>query len=876
MLLRRRPILAGVAVAVLGAAATLASPPGPIAGTAAWVVDSGGLTGPQARQSLAAPSAGIISPTRRPRRGDSPGGIRHYIKSTTAGATRLVTQPRVPQVDAPHDGQTPAIPLRSVHADTRRFAAAPAPPTNLGSFQAEAQDTAIGTFGSDQALTPPDPNLAVGPNDIVEAANSAISVFTRGGVLESSLDINALVSTPAGWGVTDPRVVYDAASNRFFLSVVLFDNASCANNVVLLRTDNADPTGAWHGFVLNMAAAAGPGGGGPLADQPSLGFTSNVVTVTWNYFDCNNFALYGNQADVVQKSDLIALNSSAHSTTAFFNGPIGVQATLSLGSISVQYVVFNNSDTISGGSGSASIGVQSFSGTPEGTNVTPSAETDVPIRPTTVSTSTGGLDSAPQQGTATKLETDDDRLLNAVWQNGKLWTSGGTNCTPASDTTHRACLNVVNISASATGTVSGDQQLVFGVAGAYLYYPAVSIDNNGNAVLVFDESSSSAFESIAVAAIVGGALSSFATLHTSASFYNPGSCSTLGCRWGDYSGAAQDPSQPNNVWVVSEDTDNNVSGHCSAHQCWNTFIGEYTAPPPPFAPQGVGAPQVVLTSDGSQLVFWQGGVGHLFEAWWNGHWNGPVDWTAANGWAASLNSAPGVAVAPDGTQLVFWEGPRGHLMEAWWNGHWNGPVDWTSANGWGAALASAPNVTFAPDGTQLVFWQGSGGHLIEAWWNGHWNGPVDWSAANSWGAPLASAPSVAIGSDGTQLIFWQSGGHLLEAWWQGHWNGPVDWSAANHWSASLVSSPNVAIAADGTQVIFWEGANGHLDEAWWQGSWNGPVDWTAANGWRLPLTSAPSVALESDGTQLVFWQDGGHLIEAWWQSHWNGPVDWSA
>jgi hypothetical protein len=289
-------------------------------------------------------------------------------------------------------------------------------------------------------------------------------------------------------------------------------------------------------------------------------------------------------------------------------------------------------------------------------------------------------------------------------------------------------------------------------------------------------------------------------------------------------------------------------------------------------------PAVTIAPDGAQLIFWQGAGGHLFESWWQGKWNGPVDWTAANGWAGALSSAPTVAVARDGTQLVFWKGPGGHLLEAWWQGKWNGPVDWTAAKGWGSPLTSAPSVTFAPDGTQLVFWQGGGGHLTEAWWQGKWNGPVDWTAANHWSPSLTSASSVALAPDGTQIIFWKGpGGHLLEAWWHGKWNGPVDWTVANRWSPSLTSAPSVRFAPDGTQLIFWQGAGGHLDEVWWNGKWNGPVDWTAAKGWGSPLTSAPSAAIAPDGTQLIFWQGaGGHLIEVWWQGKWNGPADWSA
>ncbi|MGH3422330.1 MAG: hypothetical protein ACRDOD_22370, partial [Streptosporangiaceae bacterium] len=175
------------------------------------------------------------------------------------------------------------------------------------------------------------------------------------------------------------------------------------------------------------------------------------------------------------------------------------------------------------------------------------------------------------------------------------------------------------------------------------------------------------------------------------------------------------------IWALGYDSGTN--------DLWNEIAAKFTVTKyPSFRPAQVGAPSLTTAPDGTQLVFWQGAGGHLFEAWWQGRWHGPVDWTAGNRWPASLASAPAASFAPDGTQLVFWRGPGGHLMEAWWNGRWNGPADWTAANGWGAPLMSAPTLSIATDGTQVIFWQGQGGHLTEAWWNGHWNGPADWSA----------------------------------------------------------------------------------------------------------------------------------------------------
>ncbi len=90
------------------------------------------------------------------------------------------------------------------------------------------------------------------------------------------------------------------------------------------------------------------------------------------------------------------------------------------------------------------------------------------------------------------------------------------------------------------------------------------------------------------------------------------------------------------------------------------------------------APSVSVTPDGrQQLVFWQDTHNHLREAWFTGSWNGPSDWTAAAfGDGSPLASSPTATVTTDGsTQIVFWEGGGGLMFEAWWaGGRWNGPV----------------------------------------------------------------------------------------------------------------------------------------------------------------------------------------------------------
>lgn len=486
------------------------------------------------------------------------------------------------------------------------------PPAQLAAFQGTDQSSAIQTFGTDQQVLPPDPDIAVGPNNVVETTNSAVYVFSRTGTLQFRFDVNAFVTNAhsGGYEVTDPRIIYDAESGRFFFSVLAF-SPSCSSPTGYPSEDfiAVSPSSTLSsGDTWNALLWQGFSAGHLVGDQPGLGISDNVVAATQNAYDCSTQAWAESEALMVQKSDLIAGNLTGHSTVDYDNGPFSPQPVQSVGATTVQYVLWNNSDSAEGGNGT--VGVSAFSGTPEAQNMPAPPPTVFEPMSSTAVNGSGVTPSASQKGTSVQLQTDDDRFLNAVWINGRIWTAGGTQCTPSGDTAARSCLDIVGVSADSSGTVSGVYAQLdnVGVSGAYLYYPAISVDSAGNVFTVFDESSSSAAESVVVAGIdlaAGGAsLTSFATLHTSATYYNPGGggCTSLGCRWGDYSGAAMDPSHPGDVWVVSEDTDGNNTTSCNsnANVCWNSYIGKYTMSAPD-APLDVSA---ASTAPGEATLTW--------------------------------------------------------------------------------------------------------------------------------------------------------------------------------------------------------------------------------------------------------------------------------
>ena len=102
--------------------------------------------------------------------------------------------------------------------------------------------------------------------------------------------------------------------------------------------------------------------------------------------------------------------------------------------------------------------------------------------------------NAEQSGTSTLINTWDTRIFNAVYQTGGgLWTANTTGCTPPGDTVQRACVQWYEI--DPTSMTVGQQGLVEN-PGWYYYAPAIAANPYGDAVLVFNGSSTSDYVGI--------------------------------------------------------------------------------------------------------------------------------------------------------------------------------------------------------------------------------------------------------------------------------------------------------------------------------------------------------------------------------------------
>src|SRR6058998_3483471 len=380
------------------------------------------------------------------------------------------------------------------------------------------------------SLTPPDVQVAAGPSHVIEMVNVLGRVSTKQGVEVQTFPLSTFFGVPSTDFISDPKVHFDTASGRWFASI-----ADVTTGSVLLEVSASDdPTGSWNAYRVSTITGC--------ADQPLLGFSDLVVIVSANDFSsctCGNPSYLGVQYWVLNKTDL--LSGALARTMSFGPDPtlFSVHPVQSLLSATTQFMV-------STGSGPTStLTLYAITGVPPGlVLVTPQ---NLGIRSTTVPP------SAPQLGSRSTLDTADNRAQDAMWADERLWLSLADGCIPAGDNRVRSCVRLIEVD-TANGTIVQDFDV--GISGKYLFYPALRTDAAGNLVVVFGYSSATEYPEMRVATrsvhdppnTIGAAQVIRAGEGPEAS----GCPNNSVCRYGDYFGASQDPSDPGVVWVAGE------------------------------------------------------------------------------------------------------------------------------------------------------------------------------------------------------------------------------------------------------------------------------------------------------------------------------------
>src|SRR5947207_3421427 len=108
------------------------------------------------------------------------------------------------------------------------------------------------------AVIPPDTMGAVGDRYYTEFINGRFAVYRKsdGGLVSATTDAafwaNAGVNL-AGADLSDPRILFDHASRRWFAAQIDLPapEGAVTNNFLLAVSNSADPTGGWTGLKIH-------------------------------------------------------------------------------------------------------------------------------------------------------------------------------------------------------------------------------------------------------------------------------------------------------------------------------------------------------------------------------------------------------------------------------------------------------------------------------------------------------------------------------------------------------------------------------------------------------------------------------------------------
>ncbi len=473
-------------------------------------------------------------------------------------------------------------------------------------------------LGGATGITPPDQGLCVGNGFAVEMVNSALQTYDiLGGPVGGPVDLAAFFNFPAPTATTfsfasDPKCYFDPSSGRFFATILRIpvDSTTFAitgSALDIAVSDSNDPRGTWtiHEVDLTDNGANGTPNHAHcpcLGDQPLIGADAHGFYVTTNEFGLTSEGGFnGGQIYALPKDQLTTtgqLNVVHLANLVLANG-IGFSiqpATSATGLISddgngSEYFLSSLDFT---GAGDNRIALWSLSNTAslastpdlklehavlksEEYAFPPAASQPTGPTPLRDCLATGtcptgsGLDGLMASNDIEQLETNDDRMNQAVYAAGNVWAALNTAIqTPGGSVRAGIAMFVVEPRRLSNGHLGAHvtRQSYLALPDTDMMFPSIAVTDEGRGAMVFSLSGDHDFPSSAYVRIKDGKLSQVVRvagagvvpLDDSAGYQFFDGQGQGPSRFGDYSAALIDGST---VWMASE----SVTSGCTTLDC---------------------------------------------------------------------------------------------------------------------------------------------------------------------------------------------------------------------------------------------------------------------------------------------------------------------
>ncbi len=468
---------------------------------------------------------------------------------------------------------------------------------------------------------PPDTHGAAGPSHLVETLNSEVAFFDKStGTSLSRVSLQGFWSA-LGTGPTqpanfpfDPKVIYDQYSGRFI--VVTMGGTSSPNSWLLIAVSaTSDPTGVWYRWAIDADLDGGVQSYENWADYPGIGvdagnlyFTAVMLTNTPRVYQYS-------KVWVLPKEQLLG-SQGGITWTEFRDPPVSgpfIQPAHVFGASSAEYLI-NENYVIDGTPPQRFFMVNRIDfpgGVPTWANL---GYIEVDSYPTSIP-------NAPQLGSTQTIETNNARLLNAVYRDGRIWTTHHVS-NEENTKTEVAWYEIDPAEAGWPAGIPIQQGRISDPSRSY-YYPSIAVNARDDAGIGFSGSSAGEYASAYYTAMLSteATMQPVALLKAGLAPYYKTATWTVPPdprnRWGDYSATVVDPSDSLKFWTLQEYAETPVAGTDRWGTWWGSFVisSDSTLNPASFRTVlGPGVSSWDINGAGTPFVLKENGI---YKIWYS-------------------------------------------------------------------------------------------------------------------------------------------------------------------------------------------------------------------------------------------------------------------
>lgn len=449
---------------------------------------------------------------------------------------------------------------------------------------------------SGDGYVPPDTNISVGDNQIVETVNVDYAVYNKSGGLDQAVaPIHAIFAAAGGILSNsmctsvdggDPIVLYDKIDKKWIISQLAYNNGLSNNHFCLAISTTSDATGPYMAYDFSF--------GKSFPDYPKLGIwatrslTSPGTQHSGVYFSANIFS-HGNTfagaemcgfplSDVASPPSTLTMACYVNGSSVFsvlpadLEGSPGVSGTTNPAPAGTAeyFMQFTGSNTLN-----------LFQFNPNFGGGTPSVSGpfNIPVAP--FQEACGGSACVPQYNTSEQLDSLGDRLMYRLsYRNygasgqSMVVTQSVQNSSASSQTGVRWYQLTSANSATTASSWKVAKQGTFGPSdGDYRWMGSIAQDKIGDLGIGYSVSSSTTYPDFAFT----GRTPTDPITNSGAAELEPETLLNIGLgsqtsvnRWGDYSSMSVDPTNDCTMWYANE-----YLKSMGSYTNWGTYIKSF-------------------------------------------------------------------------------------------------------------------------------------------------------------------------------------------------------------------------------------------------------------------------------------------------------------